>query len=361
MIFIFWIILWIFLNYFFWGFEFNTILCFFVGIFLIMPVLLKLKFKEIKDTLKNKKLMWINLLLNFVITPLIAFWVSYVIFWLEYYAYILTIILLSIIPGWWLLMNWLTQTKSNLHVGFSLFAINLFVFSFIYIFYNLWADFYINNYVDLQTHTQNQLLGNNFLSNPLNIKEEQPYWWCMMSELSSKTNLDMPWCSFGNDSNLMYGLYWFIVLILIPFILSRIILFVFKKEYLQNILKYIGYISKLTSFLLIVYIFSLSYIRQILNLDLIIILKSLVSIVIFYMILYFIIKLILKNSNFDANISKSIFWNAFTRFITLALVLSVLYAISWNEPWIIIIPVIAYFVQIIFSTLIVIYYNKWKF
>lgn len=118
-------------------------LCFF-GIFLIMPVLLKIRFKELKGILKNKKLILINILLNFIIIPLLAFSVSYLIFGIENYVYIFTFILLAIMLGRWLLMNWLNQTKANLHVGFSLFVINLLIFSFVYVIYNIGTDIFVN-------------------------------------------------------------------------------------------------------------------------------------------------------------------------------------------------------------------------
>jgi len=367
MIFILWIIIWLILNYIFWGFSFNTILCFVVGIFLIMPILLKINFKELKDIFKNKKLMWINILLNFIINPLLAFIISYLIFWIENYFYIFIFILLAIIPGWWLLMNWLHQTKSNLNVGFSLFAINLFIFSFVYIFYNIWTDIFINNYqhtqINQNVNIKNIDLTNYSLINYWNIstqtKNQQAS--CAIDQLSSKLKLGMPWCNFEkNNSTLIYGFYWFIVLIIIPFILSRIILFILKENY-KKLIKYISYVSKFSSFIVIVYIFSLSYIREILNIEKIILIKSIISLIIFYLLLYFIVRFIIKISKFDDGISKSIFWNVFTRFTTLVLIFSILYIISWNESWIIIIPVIAYFIQILFASLFAIYYDKWKF
>lgn len=374
MIFVLWIIIWLILNYIFWWFSFNTLLCFLVGIFLIMPVLLKISFKELKNTFKNKKVMWINVLINFIIIPLIAFLIWYFIFWLDNYPYIFTIVLLWIIPGWWLLMNWLNHTKADLHIGFSLFAINLFIFSFVFIGYNLWTTYFVNKYNKSKTiqSVNNNLnknstfklwtLNNNLISNPLNIptQEKKKQLWCAISEIASKVKLKINWCNLKNNSTLIYGFTWFIALILIPFILSRIIIF-FLKWYIKTILKYVNYVSKILAFMLIVYIFSLSYIRDILNITPIIVIKSVIAVVVFYIILYIIIKLLLRFSNIEKSVEKSIFWNAFTRFITLTLVLSILYAISWHTPWIIIIPIIVYFVQIIFASLISMYYDRWKF
>jgi hypothetical protein len=49
---------------------------------------------------------------------------------------------------------------------------------------------------------------------------------------------------------------------------------------------------------------------------------------------------------------KAIFWNAYVRFITLSFVLSFLYAIAWNYPSLILIFIIAYFVQIVSAIVI---------
>lgn len=371
MIFILWIILWLVLNYIFWWFSFNTILCFLVGIFLIMPILLKIRLSELKDTFKNKKLIFINILINFFILPLLAFVITYFVFWINNYSYIFTFILLALIPGGWLLINWLHHTKANLHIGFLLFSINLFIFSFVFIVYNVWTDYFVNMYDKKHTiHNQinystlwNWLFkNNNFSSNYLNIpsKNENKKVGCVISELSKKINLKVSWCNLNNNFTMIYGFYWFLVLIIIPFILSRLILIILKKN-VKKIIKYVNYISKISAFIIITYIFSLSYIRDIIYLPQIIIIKTIISILLFYIFSALLIKIILKFWNFEKDIEKSLFWNWFTRFITLTLVISLLYAISWKSPGIIIIPVIAYFVQIVFASLLSMYYDKWKF
>ena len=374
MIFILWIIVWLLLNYFFWWFNFNTILCFLVGIFIIMPILLKIKVKDLfKEIIKHKKLILVDILLNFIVSLLIAFLVSYFIFWLEYYPYVFTLILLSIIPGGWLLMNWLHQTKANLHIWFSLFTLNLVLFSFVFMIYNVWTDFFINKYSEnfqVKTWNTNNFSystwfwqQNNFLSNSLNnqIKTWKEQFGCAINDFASKTKLKFSWCDLQDNSTLIYGFYWFVVLILIPFIFSRLMLLFIKEKYKQNIFKYVNLFNKISVFVLIVYIFSLSYVRKLFDIDILIVEKSIIAIILFYVLLFVINQLIIKFFKLKEDIDKSLFWNSFSKFITLTLVFSVLYAISWKTPWIIIIPILAYFVQIILSILISMYYNKWKY
>jgi hypothetical protein len=135
---------------------------------------------------------------------------------------------------------------------------------------------------------------------------------------------------------------------LIPFILSRIILKFFRNK---NILKYASLVSKVSAFILISYIFSLGYMRKIFQVDLSLILKISLALIIFYIALFFILvfitKKLVKNSE---DIQKAIFWNSFTRFLTLSLILTFLYAISWNKPEIILVPVLAYIIQISFAS-----------
>lgn len=359
MIFILWIAVWLALNYFYWWLEFTTLICFLVWIFLIMPILLKIKFEDIKGVFSNKKLIWYNILINFIILPSLAFAIWYFVFWMEYYPYIFVLVLLAITPWGWLLMHRMSQTKSNLNIWFSLFAINLFLFSFFYIAYNFIIDMYVSSHTPI---TNTQVIWNSFeitkskwlmsLMKPNSVvKSKEKQATCAVEDLSNRFNLKFSWCNFWDNSNIIYWFYWFLVLILIPFIISRIILLFVKQEHRWKIVKIASKSSKFAGFLLIVYIFSLSQIRQVLEIEITLIYKSIIGVMLFYLFIFFTIKLFLRFAKFDEEVSKSVFWNAYTRFITLALMLSVLYSITWEAPWVVIIPILAYFIQIWSSSL----------
>jgi len=363
MLFIWAILFWLLLNYLFWWFWFNTFLCVFAGLFVIMPVLLKIKFQDIKKILWFKKLIFINILLNFVIFPVLAFVLWYFFFWLENYYYIFIIMLLAMIPWGGLLVNWLHHSWADMKVWFTLLALNLFLFSVFFIPFNLWLDYFIN----LQTNKKVQVkkipvfINNSFLwdnsSNFVNLpkqKEIEKPSWCIIQKTTQKLWLDniLPSCFLKKwSSTLIYGFYGFIVLIFIPFILSRIILLFTKfSDYLK---RYINIVSKWASFLIIVYIFSLHYIRWILDIDKILLWKMFLWVLLLYLFMFVIEKIILKYTDFENNMKQAIFWNWFVRFITLWFILSFLYAIAWNKPEIVIIFIVAYFVQILLSSIFI--------
>ena len=363
MIFVFAILVWLLINYITWWIQFNTALCFFVGLFLIMPILLKIDMKAVKEIFSKKHILYINLLLNFVLIPLLAFVVWYLFFGLENYGFIISLILVSIIPWWGLLMSWLQNTKSNMHIGFILFAINLLVFSLFYIWFNFWTEYFVEHYTKKENVQSTQILKNivpTNNSNLLNYSNNSQFLWnnlvqkekpsgCAIQQVSAKLWISAPSC-FEKKSTMIYGFFGFIALILIPFIVSRIILFFFGKN--ETIFKYAPIFSKISAFILISYIFSLNYIRWLFEVNVSLLIKISLAVVVFYILLYFLIKLVLKFVKLDEDIKKSIFWNSFTRFLTLSLILSFLYAVVWKQPEIILIPIISYFVQIWAATVL---------
>ena len=359
MIFVGAILLWLLINYFTWWLAFNTILCFLVGLFLIMPVLLDINFSDIKQAFGNKRLLGIDILLNFILVPIIAFLVGYFIFWVENYQFIIALVLLSLIPWWGLLMAWLKQTKANIHTWFVLFTINLFLFSIVYIWFNFWVEKYIS-YKKEQIQQEKQIKSilkpnKNFINlapnnNLLNNLPKNKPSGCVVEQLSKKIWLNKASSCFGDKSTMIYGFYGFLALILIPFLVSRLLLLFIKKWGVIH--KYAPKFSKISTFILITYIFSLNYIRQLKDIDINLVIKTWLALIIFYVILYFIINFILNFVWLKEDIKKAVFWNVFTRFLTLSLILTFLYAIAWHKVEIIIIPILAYFIQISFALII---------
>jgi len=344
MIFLLAIIFWLILNYIFWWFGFSSILCFLVGLFLIMPILLKINIKEVKYVLKHKKVLYLNIFFNFIVSPIIAFLVWYFAFWLENYYFIVALVLLSIIPGGWLLMNWLEQSKANLHIWFILFAFNLFIFSFLYIIFNFWVEIFID-FAKTKNTIFDLWFWNSGLSLVWNLQAG-----CSIEQVWEKIWFTVPSC-FEWKSTVLYWFYWFFALILIPFIVSRIVLFLTKNK--QKFLSIAWKMSKISAFILISYIFSLEYIRKIFEINYIFIWKILLWVILYYLIFYILLIIVLNKIDLRKDEKKSIFWNSYTRFITLSLILSFLYAVAWQKPEVIIIAILAYFVQI-FSTSVII-------
>ena len=143
---------------------------------------------------------------------------------------------------------------------------------------------------------------------------------------------------------------WSLICTLIPFIVSRIVLFFFGKN--ETIFKYTPILSKISAFILITYIFSLNYVRSLFSVNIALLIKISIAVIIFYILLLVLLKIVLRFVKLPEDVSKSIFWNSYTRFLTLSLILSFLYAVAWKQPEIILIPIVSYFVQIWTATLL---------
>ena len=343
------IVVWLVLNYLFWGFNFSTLLCFFAGLFLIMPLLTKFSFNELKYVINHKKALFWNILLNFLIFPLVAFLIGYLFFWENHYL-IVALILLSLIPGGGLLMSWLQHSKADLKLGFSIFAVNLFLFSFVY----LWFSFFVDKFVVVSTEKtkvlpKKQLSFGLNQSLPINYQKQQQAW-CVIEQVSEKVGADLSCFSSAETKTFIYGIYGFFVLIFLPFLISRIIR---KIEVLRKFFdKYWSYISKISAFVIVTYIFSLKYVRQLASLDVGFLMKMVWAVFTLYVVMFILSFIFYKLVKLPQTEKKAIFWNAFVRFITLSFVLSFLYAIAWNYPKLILIFVIAYFVQIVGALII---------
>lgn len=356
MFFLMWIIVWLFLNFIFWWFEFSTLLCFFAGLFLIMPLLTKFSFDELKYVLRHKKALFFSILLNFIIFPIIAFLIGYFLFQDNHYL-IAWLILLSLIPWWWLLMSWLQHSKADLKLWFSIFAVNLFLFSIAY----LWFSVFVDNFVVINHHNNIENTNNNKKNffiwsdnfSKIHItynKNKSNNWSCVIWEVSQKIWADLSCFSSEETKTFIYWIYWFIVLIFLPFLISRWIRKVTILNKFFN--KYWNYISKWSAFLIVSYIFSLKYVRQLSEIDLNFLYKLVLAVFLLYITMFILSFIFYKLSSLELKEKKSIFWNSFIRFITLSFILSFLYAIAWNYPKLILIFIIAYAMQILLALVI---------
>lgn len=312
---IFAIVIWLIINFITWWLDFYTIICLFVALVIILPTMIKIKFINILNILKNKKLIILNILLNFIILPIIALLIWILI--IKNYDLIFGLLLLSLLPWWWLLINWLKKSWADLETWFYLFIINFFIFSLLFI--PIW---YLAWYID---------------TNPNNYKD----WQCIVEETTKKIDC------FWENAVYIYWILAFIILIIFPLIISLII----KKTFLKKLFEiYWNKISNVWTFLVITYIFSLKEIRAILEIN-----ENwfriIFSVILFYLIWFFIITLISKN--FEIKIAKAIWRNAYTRFLTIWFVLSSLYVYLWFNSYLTLIFLSAYFIQILSSILII--------
>lgn len=322
------IIWWLLINYFFWGFEFNPILCFVAGIFLIMPTLLKFSFKDLSLLKTHKKVTFINLVLNFLIVPAIFYFVWAYFFDISYMKY--AFLLLWLLSGWGLILTWARKTWANLKLTFSLFILNFIIFSFLF--------FPLNAFLIDQGEIYNSSL-NQTIPSFLNIVKEENSWACAFSKIISSC-----WFSWWNWPSPIAA---FFALILIPFLLSRFLRLYSKlTDYLYSKIKII---SEVSTFLVIFYIFSLKEIHSVFNFDYYFVFKIIWLLFLVYSIVYFISYIIYLFWNKKSEYA-SLFWITNTRFITLWLIFSFVYSAVFGVEFLIVFS-LAYFVQVFLSVM----------
>lgn len=332
------IFVWILINYISWWFAFNSLLCAFAWLFLIMPNLLNVKISDLKESLKNKKLISINLIINFIVLPLIFFILAKIFFWNNPIIY--AFLLLWLMSGWWLVFSWVVKTAWNMKTAFSLFLLNISIFSIIflplnYFYWKIWTFLFLNPQI------QNQASWNIFSLDFISFT---------VTNHSCFLNQVLPWfisSCFWTNNWWASPLSAFLSLIIIPIVISRIILLF--PTFTQIIKWKLSIIWKIASFFVIAYIFSLKEVHNLFSIDLIYLSKIFIVLAISYITTFSTSYLILKKL-WKTPENISLFWNSTTRFITLWIVFSFSFSSDFGL-WFMIVFVLAYFLQIWLSLL----------
>ena len=304
------IILGLLVNYFTWWVPFSSALCVFAGIFMIMPSLVDFATKDALKVFEHKRLLWINILTNFVITPLIALGIGLIFF--QDIGLQISLILLSLLSWGGLVFAWIQKNKGNIKFWFQLFMINLLIFTLIF------------------------FVGTPFV---------EQIWILQWSWLACDLSGPITCGGLGWSVSPISAI---IVLVIIPFLISRIVRW--NKKSINIMKKYGKYMSQLGTFVIIGYIFSLEQMHALFQTDIFLLLKIFVATLLFYILLFgynlWYQRFLPKTSE-----SKSLFWISTSRFITLGLVLSFMYT-QYFGATLILIFVSAYFIQIGLSQLI---------
>ncbi len=311
-------IFWLIINYFTGWLNFSSLLCIFAGLFLVMPGLINFDFKDFSMIKKEKNLSWLTLVLNIFVIPFLLI-LSWIIFFPHNTEIWYSLAMLWILPWWWLLMSWIRQSKANEKYWFALFVMNMSIFVFL---------FFLLNYLILHTFTDQstQVVQN-------------------VCEVETITKGAVSCITWGANSKPMLA---YLFLVLIPFWISRLIRLsnVFKNK----IQKYIPLGSKIATFLIILYIFSLKNINWIFNQNIRFLLKIVLMILFGYMLVFGLSYSIYRYQKKESDISKSFFWNTTIRFVTLGVVFGVLYVPYLGVSYITIFAS-AYIIQTILSTI----------
>lgn len=280
------------------GFIFSSKICLFAGLTLIMPTLFNVKFQDIKLIIQYKTVIAKSLSINYIILPIIALGIGLL---TNDFGVAAGLFLLSVLSGGGMVMHWIKKSDADTSIGFIILFINL-----IFISLSL-----------LMLHT----FG-----------------------LYTSEYFNQPYANEANISNFARAV--IILLIVVPFIASRVILFIKPlQSFIEQKRSYIGGIS---IFIIIFYLFGLQNSQLLFELydfepELIYI--SIIAVLAFYICILLVSRLLY---DLNSQQQRAAFWHSVTRYITLALVISTFSTSAFGISMIL--PIMfAYIVQIPFA------------
>ena len=279
------------------GYDFFSAVCLVAGIFLVTPSLFKFHFSDFAIIKTHTGAILKNLWINYLLLTTSALIIGYISQDLGIAA---ALFLLALLPGGGMVMMWIKVSGANVKVGFVIFMLNLALLLPITLifgqFYDLAAPYF----------PAADLSGIGHMADAKNIKPFAP----------------------------------FMILIVIPFVLSRIILAFFQGIVIFTA-NHQQVISKLTMFGIVYYLFSLKTSQLLFQVSLMDLLTAAIATIAFYIVTFAAaIKLTDKTPD-----GKAVFWHIATRYITLALILAVLSVDIFGATFIL--PIMfAYFIQI---------------
>lgn len=283
------------------GLTFSAAVCLIAGIFLVTPSLFKFQLSDFAILKNNMPSVYKNLWINYLLVVVVALIIGYI---MQDIGIAAALFLLALLPGGGMVMMWIKQSGANVKLGFLIFILNLALLLPITLIFGLFDN-----------------VASSFFPTP---------------------DLTIPEHMQGAGKKIM-PIAPFIILVVIPFLLSRVIL-----KFFPNMVKFVGkhqqFISKSTMFGIVLYLFSLSTAQLLFQVDIMNLIKATIATSIFYGIVFFIAEKLTDNS---AN-GKALYWHIATRYITLALILSVFSVETYGATFIL--PImIAYFIQIGFA------------
>ena len=283
------------------GFIFSSKICLFAGITLIMPSLFKFELAHVKLVWEHKVVLIKGFFVNYMILPLFAVTIGLI---TNDFGITSGLFLISVLSGGGMVMHWIKRSGGDTSFGFLLLFINLVFISLSLLMLHLFAT-YSAGYFGV-TYDDN--------------------------------------ISISRFSEAVIEL-----LIVIPFIVSRIIRYI--PPLLTLIQNYRKYISHISIFIILFYLFGLQrsqFLVDIYDFEPELFYISLIAVFVFYMLTFFVSKWI-----YDLNSpqERAAFWHSVTRYLTLALVISTFSAHTFGVSMLL--PIMfAYVVQIPLSVII---------
>lgn len=283
------------------GFIFDTNICLFAGLTLIMPSLFKFQIRDVKLVWEYKLVLFKGFLVNYLLIPTMAVIIG---FMTNDFGITAGLFLLAVLSGGGMVMHWIKRSNGDTSLGFLLLFINLIFVSLSLLMLHLFSTYSAGYF-------------------GVSYDEE-----ITISRFAEQVIL---------------------LLIFIPFLASRVVLVI--KPLLSFINTYGKHISRISIFIILFYLFGLQSSQQLIEIydfepELFFIALS--AVVAFYLLIFIASKLIY---NLNSPQERSAFWQSITRYITLALVISTFSVSTFGVSMLL--PIMfAYLVQIPLSIVI---------
>lgn len=279
------------------GFQFYSAVCLVAGIFLVTPSLFKFHFSDFAIIKTHSGAIIKNLWINYLLLTTVALIIGYA---SQDIGVAAALFLLALLPGGGMVMMWIKVSGANVKVGFVIFMLNLALLLPVTLIFGMFDNIAAPYFppVDLSA----------------------------IGELGSGNQVK----PFGP----------FMLLIIIPFIVSRIVLKFFPVV-VSFTATHQPLISKITMFAIVFYLFALSTSQLLFQVSILDLVRAGLATAVFYAVV-FIVAIKLTDKTAD---DKAVFWHVATRYITLALILAVFSVDIYGTTFIL--PIMfAYFIQI---------------
>lgn len=304
------------------GYNFTPALCALAALIMIYPSLVPLDFDKIKEIGHFKKLIFLSIMINFLVAPLLAVLIGWLFLSHEPILW-LGLILLSILPGGGMVTTWAYKSKANMPLTVGIVFANLLAAVVL-------VPFYLTIAINKLTTLPGQLSNQSCVLEPV-----------------TKGAVNCLFDGSGGVNPLKIALP-ILIIIIIPLLLAYFTQKYFKKRSDSNTLIQIK--QKFAAFSnlgLIFMLFALMGIRQNKIIferpDLLV--KALVPLIIFYAVSLIIsLKLYRYKQGPDG---RALAWGTYLRYITLALGLAI--SLIYQNPdysLAVIVVILAYLIQI---------------
>jgi len=254
------------------GFIFSSKICLFAGITLIMPSLFRFELSHIQLVWKYKSVLFKGLLVNFILLPLIALAIGLI---TRDFGIAAGLFMIATLSGGGMVMFWIKKAKADTSLGFLLLFVNLLLVTLSLFMLDMFGTY-----------------GASYFE----------------ADYDSSTGI----------GRFAQGI--MMLLIVIPFLASRVVRFI--KPLMELILRLQKYISQISIFGIIFYLFALQntqLLAEVWDFDIELFPIAFVAVSVFYILIFYLAKLLYNHRSPQ---ERAAFWHTVTRYLTLALVIA---------------------------------------